>query len=61
MGTHARCVALIALVSALPGAAADQESCHKLYRLTDISHAIEPGSPSPRRTRCLPIAGYAVW
>lgn len=44
MGTQrAGCVALIALLTALPAAAADQESCHKLYRLTDISHAIEPG------------------
>ena len=46
MGTQrAGYVALIALLTALPAAATDQESCHKLYRLTDISHAIEPGIP----------------
>ena len=44
MGTErAACIALIAALTTLPTAAADEESCHKLYRLTDISHAIEPG------------------
>ncbi len=39
-------IALIALVTAaMPTAAADEQSCHKLYRLTDLSHAIEPGIP----------------
>ena len=45
MATRALQIALIALLTALPTAAADGESCHKLYRLTDISHAIEPGIP----------------
>ena len=35
-------VALGALLTALPPAA-DEENCHRLYRLTDLSHAIEPG------------------
>ena len=44
MGTsRVACAALIALSTVLAAAAADEESCHKLYRLTDISHAIEPG------------------
>ena len=45
MGTpRARWIGLIALVTAaMPTAAADEQSCHKLYRLTDLSHAIEPG------------------
>ncbi len=34
--------ALIAMVAAMP-AAGDQDRCHKLYRMTDVSHAIEPG------------------
>ena len=49
MGTpsaHWIWIALIALVTAaMPTAAADEQSCHKLYRLTDLSHAIEPGIP----------------
>ena len=36
--------ALIAMVAAMP-AAGDQDRCHKLYRMTDVSHAIEPGIP----------------
>ena len=40
--THWTGTALIALMAAM-AAAGDEDRCHKLYRLTDISHAIEPG------------------
>ena len=40
-------VSLLALVAAMPAhsaeAVGDEDACRKLYRLTDISHAIEPG------------------
>ena len=32
---------------ATPASATDADHCHKLYRLTDVSHAIEPGIPVP--------------
>ena len=37
-------LALLAVMAARSaGAVGDEANCHKLYRLTDISHAIEPG------------------
>ena len=47
-------VSLIAVVAAMPAAAAAAEDrCRKLYRLTDIDHAIEPGI-SVAATEALP-------
>ena len=47
-------VSLIAALGAMPLAAVAEESqCHKLYRLTDLSHAIEPGI-SVAATEALP-------
>ena len=32
---------------ATPASASGADHCHKLYRLTDVSHAVEPGIPVP--------------
>ncbi|MCZ0945284.1 MAG: hypothetical protein OXJ53_19695, partial [Gammaproteobacteria bacterium] len=36
---------LTALCSAGAQASDIEQQCHKLYRLTDVSHAVEPGIP----------------